>query len=378
MIPLPVQHAFDIPGDIVYLNCASLSPQLRSVTEAGSQALRRKASPWQIRASDWFSDSEDLRALLARVLNTEADGIALIPSVSYGVSIAAANLPVKKGQQILVLDQEYPSNYYSWRELAAATGAELNVVKKGEGSWTEAILASMGAATAIVSVPNCHWTNGALIDLERVSDKTHAVGAALVIDASQSLGAYPLDIGRIQPDFLVSVGYKWLLGPYGLGYLYAAPRWRTEGKPIEYSWLTKKDSENFAELVNYRDEYRPGARRFDMGEFSNFISLPMARQSLSQVLDWGVANIQSALKEITASIEEKAARLGMNYPAFPGRVGHMIGIDFPGGMPEAIKDELSANNIFVGFRGQSIRVSPYLYTRESDIEKLFSVIRNYV
>jgi selenocysteine lyase/cysteine desulfurase len=378
MMTLPVRTAFDIPEDIVYLNCASLSPQLRSVTEAGSKAVGRKASPWQIQASDWFSDSEDLRALVARVLNTEADGIALIPSVSYGVSIAAANLPVKKGQQILVLDQEYPSNYYSWRELAAASGAELTGVKKGTGSWTEAILSAIGTSTAIVSVPNCHWTNGALVDLERVSDRTHAVGAALVIDASQSMGAYPLDIGRIRPDFLVSVGYKWLLGPYGLGYLYAAPEWRKEGKPIEYSWLTKKGSENFAQLVNYRDEYRPGARRFDMGEFSNFISLPMAKQALSQVLDWGVGNIQSALKGITATIEEKAAVLGMSYPAFPERVGHMIGIDFPGGMPEAIKGELSANNIFVGFRGQSIRVSPYLYTRESDIEKLFGVIRNYL
>src|SRR5450631_2743493 len=189
MMTLPIQTAFDIPEDIVYLNCASLSPQLRSVTEAGFKAVQRKASPWQIQASDWFSDSEELRTLVARVLNTEADGIALIPSVSYGVSIAAANLPVKKGQQILVLDQEYPSNYYSWRELAAADGAELTEVKKGTGSWTEAILSAIGTSTAIVSVPNCHWTNGALVDLEQVSDRTHAVGAALVIDASQSMGA---------------------------------------------------------------------------------------------------------------------------------------------------------------------------------------------
>ncbi|HMH24277.1 MAG TPA: aminotransferase class V-fold PLP-dependent enzyme [Puia sp.] len=373
-----METSFDIPGDIVYLNCASLSPQPRSVTEAGLKAVLRKSSPWQIKSGDWFDDAEDLRALVARVMNTGAEGIALVPSVSYGVSVAAANLPAAKGQQILVLDQEYPSNYYSWRELAKSSGASLTIVKKGEGDWTEAIVGAIGASTAIVSVPNCHWTNGALIDLERVSEKTHSVGAALVIDASQSLGAYPMDIEKLDPDFLVSVGYKWLLGPYGLGYLYAAPRWRKEGRPIEYSWLAKKESENFAQLVNYRDEFREGARRFDMGEYPGFINLPMAKAAVSQVLEWGVVKIQSALSEITRKIEEKAAMLGMGYPAYPGRVGHMIGVDFPGAFPEEIKDELNAKNIFVGMRGKSIRVSPYLYTRDSDIEKLFGVIRNYI
>jgi selenocysteine lyase/cysteine desulfurase len=115
-----------------------------------------------------------------------------------------------------------------------------------------------------------------------------------------------------------------------------------------------------------------------MGEFPGFINIPMAIQALSQVLDWGVENIQSSLREITAKIEEKAAMLGMSYPAFPDRVDHMIGLDFPGGLPEAVKNELNANNIFVGIRGQSIRVSPYLYTTQSDIDKLFGVIRNYL
>jgi len=378
MKTLSAQHLFDIPQDIVYLNCASLSPQLKSVTEAGKWGVQRKASPWQIKARDWFDDAEDLRALLARILNTEPGGVALVPSVSYGVSIAAANLPAGKGQQILLLDQEYPSNYYSWHELAKTSGASLTMVKKGAGDWTEAIIAAIDASTAIVSIPNCHWTNGALIDLEKVSERTHAAGAALVIDASQTLGAYPLDIRRIDPDFLVSVGYKWLLGPYGLGYLYAAPKWRREGRPIEYSWLAKAGSDNFAQLVNYRDEFREGARRFDMGEYSGFINLPMAKQALSQILDWGVINIQSALREITGKIEANARLLGMDFPAYPGRVDHMIGLDFPGAFPEEIKEELGAKNIFVGMRGKSIRVAPYLYTRDSDIEKLFGVIGNYI
>jgi len=302
--------------------------------------------------------------------------MALIPSVSYGISIAAANVPVAKGQQILVLDKEYPSNYYAWAERAKAAGAELLTVEKQDTNWTDAVLNAITERTAVIAIPNCHWTNGDLIDLVKAGEKARQVGAALVVDASQAMGAYPIDITAIQPDFLVSVGYKWLLGPYGLGYLYAAPKWRTTGKPIEYSWLTKNDSENFAGLVNYRDDYRPGARRFDMGGFPAFINVPMAIAALTQVLDWGVVNIQSQLKVITQQIAGQAAAFGLGIPT--ERVDHMIGLDLPGGVSDVLKTALKNENIFVGYRGQSIRVSPYLYTTSADIEKLFDVLKRHV
>lgn len=365
---------FDIPRDVVYLNCASLSPQLKSVTEAGEKAVRQKIHPWQIQNEDWFANPEKLRGLAAQVINADTDGMAIIPSVSYGISIAAANVPVSKGQQILVMDKEYPSNYYSWNELAKANQAEILTVKK-ESTWTESILDAITNRVAIVAISNCHWTNGALVDLVKVGEKARSVGAALVVDASQAMGAYPIDIQAVRPDFLVSVGYKWLLGPYGLGYLYAAPKWRKEGKPIEYSWLTKNDSENFAGLVNYRDGFRPGARRFDMGEFPGFINVPMAIAALTQVLDWGVGNIQSKLKEITGQIAQRAAEPGFGFPGEDEMVGHMIGIDLPGGVSDKLKTALKNEHIFVGYRGESIRISPYLYTTAQDIEKLFEVLK---
>lgn len=369
---------FDIPDDIVYLNCASLSPQLKSVTEAGMRAMQRKAHPWQIQSEDWFKDPETLRGLAAQVINADADSMAIVPSVSYGISIAAANVPVVKGQHILVMDKEYPSNYYSWAELAKANNAGIVTVKKGQFPWTNGILDAINDRTAIVAISNCHWTNGALVDLVKVGEKVRSVGAALIVDASQAMGAYPIDVQAVQPDFLVSVGYKWLLGPYGLGYLYAAPKWRKEGRPIEYSWLTKSESENFTGLVNYRDDFRGGARRFDMGEFPGFINVPMAIAGLSQVLDWGVVNIQTNLKSITKQIEEHAAMLGFDFPPGIERVGHMIGIDLPGGLSDGLKAELKNENIFVGYRGESIRISPYLYTTARDIEKLFAVLRRHL
>jgi selenocysteine lyase/cysteine desulfurase len=369
---------FDIPEGLIYLNCASLTPQLRAVTEAGLQAVKRKSQPWHFQSSDWFTDTELLRSLVAGVMQTSAEGIALIPSVSYGIGIAAANLPMQTGKQIVVLAQEFPSNYYGWSELARREGGTVHTVQKGDRSWTEALMDAIGEQTAIVSVPNCHWTNGAIIDLEKISRRVKSVGASLVIDASQSLGAYPIDVTAIDPDFVVSVGYKWLLGPYGLGYLYAAPRWREKGRSIEFSWTSRKGSENFATLVDYQEEYRPGARRFDMGEFSRFIHVAMATAAVRQILDWGVSSIQSRLGLIGRRIEEGAADCGIRFPAMPGRVDHLIGFELPRGVPDQLKKDLVAANIFVGYRGKSIRVSPYLYTTEADIDQLFEVIRRHL
>ena len=121
--------------------------------------------------------------------------------------------------------------------------------------------------------------------------------------ASQALGATPIDIASIQPDFLVSVGYKWQLGPYGLGYLYASPKWQKQGMPIEQSWMPRRGSSDFTRLTDYSDDFQPGARRFDVGEFTQFISAPMCAAGLQQVLDWGIASI-----ELSISLSPKKSR----------------------------------------------------------------------
>src|SRR5262249_40878655 len=257
--------------------------------------------------------------------------------------------------------------------------AEIRIVRRGnEGRWTPAVLEAIDQTTAVVSVPNCHWTDGSLIDLEQVGERARAVGASLVIDASQSLGAYPLDIGKVQPDFLVSVGYKWLLGPYSLGYLYAAPKWQAGGRPLENSWLNRAGSENFARLVDYRDEYRAGARRFDMGERPNFVLVPMAIAALRQILEWKIENIQQTLSVLTQMIAKEAAKLGCASLSAGERVNHMIGIRLPNGIPAGLGERLAEAKIFVSVRGEAIRIAPHLYNDGIDVEKFFTVLRKMI
>ena len=371
------RHLFEISEDVTYLNCANMAPQLKSVTDAGFGAVRAKESPWRLTAPEWFSGAETLRALAARLLDVDTDGIALVPAVSYGIAIAARNLSsISPTQTIVLLDQEFPSNVYAWRELARKTGCRITTVRRsGNTSWTEALEDAIDEKAAIVAAPQCHWTDGSKVDLERIGKRVREVGAALVIDASQSLGACPLDLGKVQPDFLVAVGYKWLLGPYGLGYLYVAPKWRESGMPLEQSWLTRAGSEDFARLVDYIDEYRPGARRFDMGEFPQFVLVPMAIAALEQILAWGVSNIQQTISTLTGRVAEYAR--GEGYAVLPPkqRCGHMIGIRHPEGVPGKLPALFREDRVFVSVRGDSIRIAPHLYNDRNDIERLFEVLR---
>jgi selenocysteine lyase/cysteine desulfurase len=370
------KQLFDIPSDITFLNCAYMSPLLKKVKQAGIEGINKRAAPWDIKIDDWFGPSEKLRELFARIVNGNKENIALIPSVSYGIAIAANNISLTHEQTILLLDQEYPSNVYSWRELSKRTGATIVTIKREDKqSWTAAIISKITPKTGLVAIPNCHWTDGSIIDLDLVSEQTRKVNAKLVIDASQSLGAYPIAVNKIMPDFLVTVGYKWLHGPYNLGYLYADDKYCKNGNPIELSWLNKKGSEDFTKLVAYTDEFKSGARRFDAGEFPNFTHLPMAIAALTQIIDWGVENIQETLAKLTIEIETRAKDLGLETPQHTNRVGHLIGIKFTESKVALLGKKLAENQVYVSFRGTNMRIAPHLYNDESDIDKLFDLLK---
>ncbi|RJG12644.1 aminotransferase class V-fold PLP-dependent enzyme [Pseudomonas cavernicola] len=376
-LTLPNQrHLFDIPDDVVYLNCASLAPQMLSVRAAGEAAMSRNAQPWKIHAEDWFTQVEELRALFAQVINADAESVALIPATSYGLSVAAANVEAKPHDRILLIADDYPSTVYTWRAFAKRTGAEILTVERAEQeSWTDAILKVFDQRVKVVSVPNVHWTNGALIDLKRIGQRAREVGATFIVDASQSLGAMSTDVAELRPDYLVTVGYKWLLGPFSVGYMYIDSA-RRDGKPIEQNWILRADSENFDGLVDYRDEYQPGARRFDVGERTNFTLTPMAIAALKQLLEWDITRITSTLSKITASIERRADRLGLRTLAAEQRGPHMLGIELPSESLKSVAARLAEQNVYVGIRGASMRVSPHVYITERDLDRFFNLLKN--
>ena len=366
---------FEIDDEVAYLNTASLSPLLLSVRAAGEAALVQRGRPWTITADHWFSDVERLRSSIARLINGSPEGVALVPASSYGLSVAARNLHAGPGDRVLVLGQEFPSSYYTWRRFAARTGSDLVEVDRQPGQrWTDAVLAALDERTAVVVVPNVHWTNGAWVDLHAVKVRAGDVGAALVVDASQSLGAVPLDIESLRADFVVSVGYKWQLGAVGVSYLYVDERHRS-GEPLEENWALRVGADDFAALVDYQDEYQPGARRFDMGQRPSFGLVPMAIAAIDQLLAWGVPDIAEALGRVTDEIAERARALGLAPPARDERGPHILGLEPPPDAMDRVAGALARNGVVVSVRGRSLRIAPHLHTSTADIDRLVDALR---
>lgn len=374
--------AFSLPRDVHYLNCAYMGPLPIEAQESGLAAIRRKAVPTTIEPADFFRESDEARALFASIVGaTDPSRVAILPAVSYGVAIAVRNLPCGAGANIVTATEQFPSNVYAWRRLARERGAELRAIAPPvsapprAAAWTEAILAAIDGGTAIVALPHVHWTDGTRFDLEHIADAARDVGAALVIDGTQSIGAMPFDLDRIRPDAVLCAAYKWLLGPYSVAFGWFGPRF-DDGVPLEETWIARRGSENFKELVNYRDEYQPGAARYDVGERSNFLLMPMAVAALRLVRDWGAHRIQRYLDGLFGPVLEEAAGLGYAVEPRTGRGAHLFGIRVPAAMPlEALDGALRRRSIFASLRGSALRVAPYLYNDSTDAEALREALR---
>lgn len=373
MIPCQ-RHLFAFPDDVAYFNCAYTAPLMRTAAAAGQRAIEDKNTPWCIASGDFFETGEENRTLFSQLVDGTPDQVAIIPAVSYGIALAAKNIPIEPGQSILVLQDQFPSNVYPWHRLAAEKGAAIITVSRpADQDWTAAVLAAIDDKVAITALPNCHWTNGTVLDLVRIGEKCRALGSALVIDAIQSLGALPFSVRDVQPDFLATGAHKWLLGAYGYGFCYVDAKW-LDGRPLEENWLNREASEDFSRLVDYRNGYQPGARRFDVGGGSSFFLAPVVKAALTQILAWGVTDIAATLRTLTGQIATRAADLGFQVAPQKMRAPHMLGLYLPAGLPGDLPARFAAQNVYASVRGDAIRVAPHLYNTPADIDRLFAVL----
>ncbi len=375
------KSSFSLPGDEHYLNCAYMSPLSVAVETAGMTGVARKRVPSRIATSDFFTEADRARALFARLVNApDPSRVAIIPAASYGLAIAARNLPADDGQNIVVTHEQFPANVHAWRRLSRDRGVEIRVVAppdevagRGRG-WNERLLDAIDTSTAVVALGHVHWTDGTKFELEAIGRRAREVGAALVVDGTQSVGAMPFDVQAIQPDALVCATYKWLMGPYSMGFAYLGPRFDA-GEPLEETWIGRAGSENFKDLVNYRDDYQPGAVRYDVGERTNFALMPMAIAALEQVLDWQPARVQEYCAALTADLFDRVRALGYTVEAPEFRGAHLFGLRAPAGTDiSAVGERLRERKVLVSLRGSALRVSPHVYNDARDIEALIDAL----
>ena len=370
------KEKFFLSPDQHYLNCAYLSPLMRSVELAGIDALRLKRDPSQITPSMFFGGVNEIRTLFAQLIHGEADKVALIPATSYGIATITRNLSIGPGDNIILVRGQFPSNVYTWRRLSSTTGATIHTVIGDHTNWTQRVLEAINYRTAVVAMETVHWANGYSFDLTKISQRAHAVGAQLILDGTQSIGALPFDVQKIKPDALVCAGYKWLFGPYGTALMYIGERFM-DGIPLEESWLARDGSENFGNLMNYTDRYRPGAIRFDRGQANVFSQTAMMIQALKQILEWQPQQIQSYCSELIK--EFLLAICSRGYTVQESCLPHIFAVS----LPEQIdlfhlNDELTRQNISVSVRGNAMRISPNVYNNSTNINALQDVLLSAV
>jgi selenocysteine lyase/cysteine desulfurase len=369
---------FEMPRDICYLNSASWSPLPLKTLEAGRAAVGRKGTPWTLDASFASGQHERARAAAARLINADLADIALIPSISYGVATAAKVLTIEPGTRVIVLADDHSSPVLEWQSRAAAQGFAVETVgRPDDGDWTSAVLAAIERSGAspisLASISSVHWSDGGLIDVEKVGAALRQRGATFLVDATHSAGVLAMDVKRLDPDFVIFPTYKWLLGPYGRAFLYIAKR-HQGGIPLEQTASGRRDvrAENAVYFTNL--DYVADARRFDMGERDHFVSLEMASIGIEMMAEWGHAAVMQRLQMLTDRIADGVRGLGVSVPERRVRAPHVLSLDFKEGMPKGLVEGLATEGVYVAPRLGRMRISPHVFNDEEDADRFVAAL----
>ena len=370
---------FALPDELHYLNCASRSPYPVATMEAGKEAVERMLVPESKAPDDYFAKSEAFRTKVAQLVRCSPDHVAITPAVSYGIGIAAHNWPLGPDQTVVVPEGEFPSDVYAWMAACERTGAAMATIARparGENlaaRWSQSIIDAIDAKTAVVSLSSVLWADGTSFDLPAIANRARQVGALVVVDATQSLGAAPFDYAAVQPDLLLCSAYKWLFCPDQFAISIVGDR-LIDTAPFEHHWSNRAGSQDTTG-TGLRDTFRPGARRFDVGGHCNDITLSMANTSLDQVLAWGPAQIADYCTRLIEPLLIDLASSPFVVPGPDDHLGHIVGIRHNNfATIERAMTEIANRNISVSLRGDAIRISPNVYNTPSDIEVLLEAL----
>ncbi len=364
---------FGIPPDLAYLDWAYMGALPAAARKALAWAVIRRNQPWRIERRDFFDELEACRSLFGLLIGCDMDSVAVVAAASYGIAIAASIVAKRAPGRIIVPDQEHYSNFYAWRRLERSGGWEVVVVRRApEQTWTDAMLAEIEEGCAVLAAPACHWSDGSLFDVPRLVNRARQAGAVTVIDATQTLGAIPFAVDSCRPDFLVASAYKWLLGPYGMAYLYVDPS-HHQAEPIEGHAYHRAGAEGRATAIEYTDNYRAGARRFDSGQRADFVNLPHAVAGLAQLLTWTIPAVADVCSTLIGRVAEQARGAGLT-TAVPLPGMNIIGVRRSAGWPADILPRLRRAGVKVSLRGDSVRVSPFVANGTNDVDGFFEAL----
>jgi selenocysteine lyase/cysteine desulfurase len=369
----------DIPPDVAYLNAAGWGPLPRATQEAARAAVARKGQPWKVGPEFADTQHERARKAAAALIGADPADVALVSSVGYGVAIAGKPLAIPQGARVLVLANDHTSPVLEWMSRAEAQGFSVEAVPQPtDGDWTSAVLGAIdraGAAPlALASISSIHWSDGGLLDMQAIRDALRAHGAALLVDATHSVGVIATDVKALDPDFLVFPTYKWVLGPYGRAFVYVAKR-HQDGIPLEQTSFGRRNVRAENPIYFEDARYLPDARRYDMGERDHFISMEMAAIGMELMAAWGADAVMQRLSALTRRMAEGLADSGLHLLTERRRAPNVLSLGFPDGLPSTLIPALAGEQIYVAARLGRMRVSPHVYNDEADVDRFVAAVR---
>jgi len=361
-----------------YLNLSSQSPVPKVAIKALETAIEWKKSPHRIPDSAFFEIPNRIRESIAKLIGGKPEEIALTTGASTGIVAVAYGLPWKTGDEVLTASGEFPLQYSTWKPMEEREGIELKIISPRERFLSaDDLIAALTPRTRLVSVSLVRFDNGAMLDATKLAAACHAQDALLLLDVSQTCGPVPIDVNTLGVDFMICAGYKWLLGPFGTGFFWAKSEHISKMRPGPFYWMAAEGVDNFAALATAPPRPAQAARRWDAAETANFYNLAAMGPGIELAARIGAETVSAHSHKL---IDLLFSRLP------PDRFVVASPLDrkqrgpfgcFQARTPEKTKefyDKLRNENVIVSLREGRVRVSPYVYNNERDIDRLLSVV----
>ena len=374
------KHLFSLDTSEYYLNCAYKSPLLKNGELLAIQALKKERNPSYLKPFDYFNISEEIRTEFSKIINSNKDEVAIIPSSSYGFANVFNNLKIN-GNKAITVENEFPSGYFSIKKWCSEKNIQLETIKRNNLSaqdWNKKIINSIDSDTSVVIISSVHWMNGTKFDLKKIGEKCKNNNTFFIVDGTQSVGALSIDVKDFKIDALICAGYKWLFGPYSMALGYYSSKFN-DGIPIEESWMNRTNAQDFSNLTEYDSKYKPMAGRYNVGETTNFILSPIMLNGLKQINSWGINNIESYCKKLTKIVISELSPLGIAFENENYFTYHLFSLGLPKHLNLlTFKKILEKKKIRVSIRGANLRVSINVFNDERDIDKLVETVKEFI
>ncbi len=371
--------------DVTYLAAAAQGPLPRAAFKALEAALELKRHPYRIEESLYLEFPARVRGLLAQLIGASPDEIGITTGASAGFAGIASAIDWKPGDEILLSRGEFPAQLCTWQPLAASRGVVLRfVTPRGRFPRAQDYLDALTPRTRLVSASLVRFDDGSLLDAPVLAADLAGSGCRLLLDLTQICGAAPLDMRSLGADFAVCAAYKWLLGPYGTGFVWARREHTEAMAPAPFYWMTASSEKHFHELDfdpdaagNFSWRSPSGAARWDVAETASFFHLAAFAASLEFVLRAGPATVLEHNRTLLGALVDRlpADRCVLASPGDPAQRGPYLCI--AARTPEAtthLYGRLREQKIYVSLRNHALRIAPYLYNTAEDIDRLLRVI----